>query len=186
MNMSEIVSFDDELLIVVKEDDTIIDYLPKIDCHLGDGILHRAFSIFVFNSQGQVIMQKRSGQKMLWPLYWSNSCCSHPRKGESLDIATHRRLNEELGFDTDLSYLYTFQYQANFNEVGSENELCAVYIGKSDSPVQVNPNEIAEWRYIFPEDLTKEVNENPENFTPWFKMEWMKLMNEYLDKINSL
>lgn len=186
MNKNEIVSFDDEMLIIVDEKDTIIDYKSKIDSHQGDGILHRAFSIFIFNDAGKLVLQKRSDQKLLWPLFWSNSCCSHPRKGESLDIATHRRLNEELGFDTDLIYLYTFQYQANFGEIGSENELCAVYIGKSNEMVKVNDNEIAEWRYIDPEDLTREVNDHPENFTPWFKMEWTILTKEHMDKIKSL
>jgi isopentenyl-diphosphate delta-isomerase len=131
-------------------------------------------------------MQKRSEQKPLWPLFWSNSCCSHPRKGEDLDTAIHRRLEEELGFDTELTYLYTFQYQANFKNSGSENELCAVYIGKSDELVNVNENEVAEWRYIDPDKLTNKVNENPGDFTPWFKMEWTRLTTEYMDKIKSL
>jgi len=186
VNKSEVVSFDDEMLIVVDENDNLIDYKSKIDCHQGDGILHRAFSIFIFNGSGEVIMQKRSDQKLLWPFFWSNSCCSHPRKGETLDIAIHRRLEEELGFDTDLTYLYTFQYQANFREIGSENELCAVYIGRSNAQVQVNNNEIAEWRYIDPDALTREVSEQPENFTPWFKMEWTKLTNEFMHQIKSL
>ena len=186
MNINEIVSFDDEMLIIVDENDTVLNYLPKIDCHQGDGILHRAFSIFIFNNSGEVIMQKRSDQKLLWPLFWSNSCCSHPRKGETLEIATHRRLEEELGFDADLDYLYTFQYQANFKDLGSENEMCAVYIGKSNESVQVNENEISEWRYIDPDDLTKEVADHPEHFTPWFKMEWTKLTTEFMDKINFL
>jgi isopentenyl-diphosphate delta-isomerase len=186
MDADETVSFDGELLIVVDKHDTIIDYKSKIDCHQGDGILHRAFSIFIFNDDGQLILQKRSNKKWLWPHYWSNSCCSHPRKGETLDIAAHRRLSEELGFDTDLNYLYKFQYQANFKDVGSENELCAVYIGKSNKPVNVNKNEIAEWKYIDVDDLTKEVSEQPENFTPWFKMEWTKLTTEYMKRIKSL
>ncbi|MCK4558846.1 MAG: isopentenyl-diphosphate Delta-isomerase [Calditrichia bacterium] len=186
MNKIEIVSFDNEMLIVVDENDTIIDYKSKIECHQGNGILHRAFSIFIFNDLGQLILQKRSGRKLLWPLYWSNSCCSHPRKGETLDTAIHRRLEQELGLDTDLIYLYTFQYQASFKEVGSEHELCAVYIGKSDESVQVNENEIAEWRYLNPDDLTREVADHPENFTPWFKMEWTKLTTEFMDKINTL
>ena len=186
MNKKDIVSFDDEMLIIVDENDNILDYKSKIDCHQGDGILHRAFSIFIFNDQGQLVLQKRSDQKLLWPLYWSNSCCSHPRKGESLETATHRRLEEELGFDTDLTYLYTFQYQANFRNIGSENELCAVYIGKSNDTVRVNDNEIADWRYIEPEDLTREVTDNPQNFTPWFKMEWTRLTSEYMNEIKSL
>lgn len=186
MNRSEVVSFDDEMLIVVDENDNILDYKSKLECHQGNGILHRAFSIFIFNEKGQVIMQKRSAQKLLWPLYWSNSCCSHPRKGETVDTAIHRRLKEELGFDTDLTYLYTFKYQANFKSIGAENEMCAVYIGKSNTTVRVNKNEIAEWRYIDPDDLSKDVTGHSEKFTPWFKMEWTKLTTEYLNKIKAL
>ena len=186
MKSNEIVSFDDEMLIVVDENDNIIDYKSKIECHQGDGILHRAFSLFIFNDQGQLILQKRSDQKLLWPLYWSNSCCSHPRKGETLETATHRRLEQELGLDSDLIYLYTFQYQENFKQIGSENELCAVFIGKSNNPVEVNETEIAEWRYIDPDELTRKVADQPEDFTPWFKMEWIKLATEFISEINSL
>jgi isopentenyl-diphosphate delta-isomerase len=186
MITNEIVSFDDELLIVVDENNNTIDYKTKLECHQGDGILHRAFSIFIFNSRGELILQKRSEHKPLWPLFWSNSCCSHPRKGETLDTATHRRLEEELGFDAKLVYLYTFQYQAKFQDKGSENEMCAVYIGKSDAPVKVNDTEIAEWKTIDPEELTREVSDNPDTFTPWFKMEWTRLTTEYLNKIRSL
>jgi isopentenyl-diphosphate delta-isomerase len=103
-----------------------------------------------------------------------------------LDTATHRRLEEELGFDAKLVYLYTFQYQAKFQDKGSENEMCAVYIGKSDAPVKVNDTEIAEWKTIDPEELTREVSDNPDTFTPWFKMEWTRLTTEYLNKIRSL
>ena len=186
MKSNEIVSFDDEMLIVVDENDNIIDYKSKIECHQGDGILHRAFSLFIFNDQGQLILQKRSDQKLLWPLYWSNSCCSHPRKGEILETATHRRLEQELGLDSDLIYLYIFQYQENFKQIGSENELCAVFIGKSNNPVEVNETEIAEWRYIDPDELTREVADQPENFTPWFKMEWTKLTSDFINEIKAL
>ena len=186
MKLNEIVSFDDEMLIVVDENDNIIDYKSKIECHQGDGILHRAFSLFIFNDQGQLILQKRSDQKLLWPLYWSNSCCSHPRKGETLETATHRRLEQELGLDSELIYLYTFQYQENFKQIGSENELCAVFIGKSNNPVEVNETEIAEWRYIDPDELTREVADQPENFTPWFKMEWTKLTSDFINEIKAL
>ena len=97
------VSFNDELLILVNEKDEEIGYKTKSVCHFGEGILHRAFSIFIFNTKEQLLMQKRSSQKNLWPNYWSNSCCSHPRKGEKIESAASRRLAEELG----LSYIET-------------------------------------------------------------------------------
>jgi len=104
-------------------------------------------------------MQKRSSHKKLWPLFWSNSCCSHPRKGETYEIATKRRLKEELGLETPLIYLYKFQYQTAFASVGSENELCSVYIGKTDDTVSVNQNEIAAWKYIHLDQMDTELEE---------------------------
>ena len=180
------VSFDDEMLIVVDEDDNVIDYQDKRVCHRGEGILHRAFSIFIFNDAGELLIQQRSEQKHLWPLYWSNSCCSHPRKGENMENATQRRLAEELGISTPLAFLYKFQYHARFQQVGSEWEMCSVYIGKSNDPVVVNPNEIAGWKFIKPNELTRELAKSPEHYSPWFKMEWERLMLEHVDDIKSL
>ncbi|GAB4168335.1 MAG: isopentenyl-diphosphate Delta-isomerase [Calditrichia bacterium] len=182
----ERVSFDDEMLILVTPDDEIVGYKPKIDCHLNGGILHRAFSIFIFNSNRKLLLQQRSDQKMLWPLFWSNSCCSHPRKGEELEEAIHRRLREELGFDTQLEYIFKFQYQASFQNIGSENELCSVYVGKSDEKPVTNINEIAEWKYISVEELDRQIEQNPEMFTPWFKQEWKAMRTTYWDKILTL
>ena len=182
-NQHRVVSFDDEPLILVDEKDREIGYESKFKCHQGDGMLHRAFSIFIFNDQGQILMQKRSSQKKLWPLYWSNSCCSHPRKGEKLKDATLRRLEEELGFQTDLKFLFKFQYQAPYLEVGAENEFCSVFVGKSNDPVITNPNEIEDCRYISVEDLDRKIRENPDQYTPWFKMEWERMRNEFREDI---
>ncbi len=180
------VSFDDEPLILVNEQDEEIGYLDKKSCHQGNGILHRAFSIFIFNDEGKVLMQQRSQQKNLWPLYWSNSCCSHPRKGEALPIATRRRLEEELGFVCDLTYLFKFIYQASYEDRGSEYELCYVYIGKSNDPVKSNTNEIADWRYMEIAELDEEIKRHPENFTPWFKLEWEQMKREWWGEIEKL
>lgn len=178
-----VVSFDNEKLILVDENDNILGYKSKIECHTGYGILHRAFSIFIFNDKNQLLLQKRSNHKLLWPLFWSNSCCSHPRKGEDYNTAIHRRLDEELGIHTELKYLFKFQYRATFEDKGSENELCSVYIGRSNDPIIVNENEIAEWKFIEIEQMEKEMEEHPENFTPWFKMEWEKIVTEFKNEI---
>jgi len=180
------VSFDDEKLILVDKGDTILGYEEKLACHMGNGILHRAFSIFVFNNQQELLLQKRSGQKLLWPLIWSNSCCSHPRKGESYEQAIHRRLHEELGFDTKLDYLFKFVYQVPYKDIGSEHELCSVYIGESDDPVNANPTEIDEWKYISIEKLNRELIENPDKYSPWFKMEWQRINEAHWGQIKSL
>ena len=103
-----------------------------------------------------------------------------------MENATQRRLAEELGISTALSYLYKFQYHARYHQVGSEWEMCSVYIGKSNDPVVVNPNEIAGWKYIKPNDLTRELAKSPERYSPWFKMEWERLMLEHVDDIKRL
>jgi len=181
-----IVSFDDEKLILVDSRDNVLGYETKEKCHNGQGILHRAFSIFVFNSNNELLLQQRHASKRLWGNFWSNTCCSHPRKGESYEEATVRRLKEEVGLETPLKYLYKFQYQAAFEDKGSENELCSVYIAKTDEPPLINETEISSWKYISIDDLNAELAAHPERFTPWFKMEWQRLMTEYLPEIKEL
>ena len=182
----KVVSFDDENLILVDKNDTVLGYKSKVECHEGNGILHRAFSVFIFNSKNQLLLQKRSDQKLLWPLYWSNSCCSHPRQGEDYNTAIHRRLKEELGIETELKYLFKFQYQVAFQDTGSENELCSVYIGRSNDPIIVNKNEIAEWKFVDIDEMESEMEDNPEHFTPWFKLEWEGIKKDFMNEIIGL
>ena len=110
----DIVSFDNEALIIVDAQDRILGHGTKAELHQGAGTLHRAFSIFLFNDAGDVLLQQRSADKPLWPGYWSNTCCSHPRRGESYGIATRRRLMEELGVEAPLWFTHRFRYQAQF------------------------------------------------------------------------
>ncbi len=176
---NEVVSDENESLILVDEEDREIGNLSKRACHDGEGVLHRAFSLFIFNPQGELLLQKRSADKRLWPLYWSNSCCSHPRRGETMNGAVNRRLHQELGMRAELKFLYKFQYQARFGDIGSENESCWVYVGLSDDRVRANGNEVAEWRWITPDSLDSEMNDKPELFTPWFQMEWREVRERY-------
>ncbi len=180
---NRVVSFDTERLILVDEADREIGHASKADAHAGKGILHRAFSLFVFNSAGELLLQQRAPGKPLWPGYWANSCCSHPRGGEDMPTATQRRLSEELGFTCPLEFVYKFQYHAEYGDAGSETELCWVYVGVSDAPVRVNPTEIAAWRHVAPDALDREIAEHPERFTPWLKMEWHRLRNEFADRL---
>lgn len=175
MNNHRVVSFDHEPLILVDATDRELGFMSKADCHRGDGILHRAFSIFIFNTDGDLLLQKRSTGKTLWGGFWSNSVCSHPRKGESYQLATSRRLKDELGISTKLEFQFRFQYQAKFRDIGSENELCSVYTGIHDGPFHVNPTEISEIRFISPDELDSRMHQSPDEFTPWFKLEWGKL-----------
>lgn len=172
---SEVVSSDDEALILVDRDDREIGRLDKAACHDGAGVLHRAFSLFVFNRRGEVLLQRRSAAKRLWPLFWSNSCCSHPRYGEPMDAATRRRLDEELGLTTELRHLFTFSYHATYLDLGAEREVCWVFAGTTGQEPRFNTNEIAEVRWIGPDDLDRELAARPELFTPWFALEWPRV-----------
>lgn len=178
-----VVSSDDEELVRVDEHDQVIGRASKAACHSGDGLLHRAFSLFIFNSAGELILQRRSKSKRLWPGYWANSCCSHPRQGEVMDEAVHRRLDEELGLDCPLEYLFTFQYHARFGDEGAEHEVCQVFVGTSDEPARPNPNEIEEWRFVTPAALDDEIAAAPERFTPWLKLEWERLRRDFADRL---
>ncbi len=178
---NEVVSFPDEDLILVDDNDRTIGHLDKAACHRDQGTLHRAFSLFVFNPQGELLLQQRSADKPLWPMYWSNSCCSHPRRGESVDYAVSRRLEQELGMRTEAEFVYKFQYHAQFDETGAERELCWVYLGRCAAQPQPNQTEVAACRFINTTDLDRELGEHPERFTPWFKMEWTRLNSDYQD-----
>ncbi len=188
MNNHKIVSFDNEPLILVDSEDSVTGYESKIDAHMGAGKLHRAFSIFLFTEDDQVLLQQRSGKKPLWPLYWSNSCCSHPRRGETYEQAVHRRLREELAVDAELEYLYRFEYRAEFGDIGAEHELCSVFVGKVPAPVRVdvNPSEIAAWRWVAGDAVDRMIQTQPNQVTPWFVMEWQRLRGEFRDTIDAL
>ena len=181
---SDTVSDQNELLILVDREDNELGFSSKAECHSGTGLLHRAFSVFIFNSSGQVLLQQRSQQKDLWNLYWSNSCCSHPRKGEQIENAAHRRMVEELSIDCELHYLYKFFYQESFGGKGSEHELCSVFVGRFDGEISININEIADWKFIDTEELSRSIDQHPEKYTPWLQLEWLELKKNYLDLIN--
>jgi isopentenyl-diphosphate delta-isomerase len=172
---NRIVSSEKEQLILVDRNDVEIGYVDKSAAHDADGMLHRAFSLFIFDPAGKLLMQQRSTSKRLWPLYWSNSCCSHPRRGESMDEATRRRLRDELNIEAELEFVYKFAYQASYGELGAENELCWVYLGRTDGTIVPNRNEIADTRLLGAAALQHEIETNPGQFTPWFKLEWQQL-----------
>lgn len=172
---SRVVSSDDELLILVDSDDGEIGFLAKADAHRGRGTLHRAFSLFVFNPAGELLLQQRAEGKRLWPGCWSNTCCSHPRRGEKMDNAVRRRLQEELGISAELEFLFKFRYRAQYDDRGAERELCWVYAGRSAERPRANVHEIAAWRYVSPQALQTEIARAPETFTPWLKLAWMRI-----------
>jgi len=161
-------------VITVDENDNQIGLKDKLICHLGQGILHRAFSVFVFNIKGEFLLQKRSKDKFLWPLYWTNTCCSHPKENESYEEAGQRRLKEEMGFSCPLKFIGKFQYQSGYKDIGSENELCSVLVGEYDGKISINPEEVADYKWVNFENLKEDVIKNPDNYTPWLTMELEK------------
>lgn len=173
------VSHDDEPLVLVDEDDQEVGFLDKRRCHDGQGVLHRAFSVFVFDGRGRVLLQQRAPGKRLWPMYWSNSCCSHPRRGEAVEAAVARRLHEELGLRVDAQYLYKFRYHASFGDAGAEHELCWVYTGVAHEQAHPNASEIHALRWVEAAELDVEMAHHPERFTPWSVIEWHDIRRRY-------
>lgn len=165
-------------LIAVSVDDTALRPLAKGYCHAGKGVLHRAFSLFLFNRQGQVLLQQRSALKLLWPGYWANSCCSHPRWGEPLVEAVVRRAREELGvlLTSPLTWHFSFIYHARYLDVGSEHELCHVYSAVlENTELQVDLSEVSAYRWVDSWELDALLREEPEIHSPRLQIEWPRL-----------
>jgi len=182
---SRVVSSESEPLIRVDEHDNELGFLSKGECHDGDGVLHRAFSVFLFDPLGRLLIQQRAAEKRLWPLFWANSCCSHPRAGETMAEATERRLLDELGVRSPLHFIYKFRYQASYQELGSEHELCWVYVGRVDEfQLKPNPLELAAWKFVEPSEIDQLMADPDQPLTPWFRMEWNALQGRYRNEVS--
>jgi len=165
----------EKMLVLVDSEDNAIGLATKEECHTGKGKLHRALSIFIFNNKGEILLQKRSKEKQLWPLLWTNTCCTHPAKEEDVEEAAHRRLEEELGFDCKLKKIFTFEYHAEYKNDKSENEFDHVFFGQYDDDVHANPKEVEEWKWIEVNELKGDLEKNPQDYTPWFKIALEKI-----------
>lgn len=157
-----------EYIILVDEQDNKIGIEEKLKVHQ-KGLLHRAFSIFVFNSKGDILIQKRADLKYHSAGLWSNTCDGHPKQKEKLSKATHRRLKEEMGFDCKLKKLYSFHYQAVLNNDLIENEIDYIFVGKYDGKISINKNEVSDYKWISLQKLKKDIFNNPNKYTIWFK-----------------
>ena len=158
-----------EEIILVDKNDQEIGVGEKMKVHQ-DGKLHRAFSIFVFNSENEMLLQKRAKTKYHCGGLWTNTCCSHPRKGELLEKAIHRRLQEEMGFDCELKEIANFIYKAKFDNGLTEHEYDHIFTGKFNNKPKLNPEETEDYKWVSLEALKKEIKKNPESFTVWFKI----------------
>jgi len=165
-----------ERVILVDKNDKELGSEEKIAAHQNGGKLHRAFSIFVFNSKEEMLIQKRAKEKYHSALLWTNTCCSHPRPGEDIEAAARRRLKEEMGFDCDLTEKFSFIYKIDFENGLSENEFDHVFFGKFDADPNPDPKEAAEWKWIDIEKLKKDIKENPEKYSYWLKISLLKVL----------
>lgn len=162
-------------VILVDQDDKITGQSSKLKAHQGKGLLHRAISVYLFNPRKELLIQQRSKHKLLWPLVWANTCCSHPFPGETYLHAANRRLSEEMGLTVDLKLSHKFVYQAEYKQVGSEHEMYQMLIGVSPQKPHPNPREVADWKYVSLAQLNKEIKSSPGKFTPWLKLALKKL-----------
>jgi isopentenyl-diphosphate delta-isomerase len=161
----------DQEIILVDEDDNQIGFETKLRAHEGGGKLHRAFSIFVFDATGKLLLQRRAKKKYHFGGLWTNTCCSHPKKGEKIQDATHKRLRQEFGFDTQLREIFSFLYRASDVESGlTEHEFDHVFYGEFNGEPRPNPDEIEDWEWVDLTELMKDLESNPQSYTPWFKI----------------
>ena len=170
------------LLVVVDRNDKVLGYKTKTECHQGKGLLHRAFSIFVFNHQRELLLQKRSQKKLLWPGIWSNTCCSHPEKGEVIKKAAEKRLKEELGFSCPLRFLGKLRYEIDDQGRGSENEVTHIFVGQYHGRVKPDENEVSAIQWISLGRLKENLKNKPEEYTPWLRL----LIEKYSRKLGKL
>lgn len=156
-------------VILVDENDKEIGGAEKIKAHY-EGRLHRSFSIFICNSKGKILLQQRAKSKYHSARLWTNACCSHPRPGEGIGEAAHRRLKEEMGFDCKLQELLQFIYKVKLDHDLWEHEFDHVFKGTYDGKVRPNRDEADDFKWIDREILLQDVAEHPERYTEWFKI----------------
>jgi len=158
-----------ENLILVDRDDNQTGIEEKVKCHLPDGKLHRAFTILLFNKDGQLLLTQRSMSKMLWSGDWDGTVASHPRQSETYVSSAERRLPEELGITCKLDYLFKFEYHVTYKNLGSENEICGTLIGIIEDPkkIKIVKDEISSIRWVNLDELLAEIKKSPKIFCPW-------------------
>ena len=169
-----------EKVILVNEKDEQIGLMEKIEAH-EKALLHRAFSVFVFNEKNEMMIQQRALSKYHSPGLWTNTCCSHQREGETNIQAGKRRLQEEMGFSTDLKDTISFIYKAPFDNGLTEHEFDHILVGKFEGEPDLNPDEVADWKWITLEDVEKDMKVHPEIYTEWFKI----IFDKYYSHIKS-
>jgi len=164
----------EELVVLVNENNEKIGLMPKLEAHQ-KALLHRAFSVFILNDKNELMLQQRAADKYHSPLLWANTCCSHQREGETNIEAGNRRLQEEMGFNTQLKELFSFIYKAPFDNGLTEHELDYVMIGYYNQEPSINPDEVEAWKWMDIDEVRKDIQQNPDIYTAWFKI----IFNEF-------
>lgn len=160
---------DIEYVILVDEKDQKLGLMEKMEAHK-KALLHRAFSVFIFNDKNELLLQQRAAEKYHSPLEWANTCCSHPRNGEDTIAAGKRRLEEEMGFSCDLEERFSFIYKAAFDNGLTEHELDHVLVGFYYENPKINPEEVADYKWMKLDDIKTDIAQNPKKYTTWFKI----------------
>lgn len=168
------------MVILVDENDTPVGSMPKLQAH-EQGALHRAFSVFIFNSNGELLLQKRADSKYHSPGLWTNTCCSHPAPGENITEAAHARLWFEMGIRAALKYILKFRYESAFSNRLTEHEIDHLFIGISDDAPVIHPEEVSEFKYRSLADIADDIDRFPEQYTTWFRIIWQRYLDEILD-----
>ncbi len=168
----------DEYVVLVNEQDQVLGQLEKIEAH-ELGLLHRAFSVLLFNDRGELLLQQRAANKYHSPLLWTNTCCSHQRPNETTLMAAERRLKEEMGMSAPMQTAFKFQYKATLDQGLTEHELDHVLFGYTNQDPNINPEEVAAFRWISMAQLLQELQSKRDSFTIWFQI----LLDQHLEKI---
>jgi isopentenyl-diphosphate delta-isomerase len=168
----------EEQVILVNDQDEPIGLAGKTEAHQ-KALLHRAFSVFIFNDRGELLLQQRAAHKYHSPLQWANTCCSHPRQGEDVIEAGKRRLQEEMGFTCELKKKFHFIYKAEFDNGLTEHELDHVLVGYSNAIPTINPEEVKSFKWMSIDEIISDIQKKPDDYTPWFKI----ILKEYLNSL---
>jgi len=163
-----------EKVILVDKSDKPLGLMEKMEAHI-KGEMHRAFSVFIFNDKGEMMLQQRALSKYHSPGLWTNTCCSHPRQGEETSEAAHRRMIEEMGFDCEFDEAFTFIYKADVGLGLTEHEFDHVFIGRSDKTPNINPEEVNDWKFMSIENIIEDIAKSPDSYTVWFKIAFKEL-----------
>jgi isopentenyl-diphosphate delta-isomerase len=164
-----------DYIMAVDEKDNELDLVDKIKAHTTKPQLHRAITCLLTNKKGEYLITKRAKSKLLWPEIWETSCSTHPLQNESYEVCAERRIKEELGVEVKIKLIDKFVYRTKYKNIGSENEVCALLVGKIEKPIKPDKNEVSDYKFISSGELKKEMQKKPDSYAPWLKIAVEKL-----------